>query len=370
MRRNVGQALAGLLGTALLVLGGFLAPATAAMGAEADASMTWGVSTGGNSNPPRDNFTLEAEPGETLTDSMLVSNHGTAPLTLAIYAADGFTTADGQLDVLTADKTSEGVGAWVEFAAPAITLGPDETTEVPFTVTVPENAEPGDYAGAVLTSLSSTGGGGFSVDRRLGVRVYLRVAGELAPSMTIGNAQVEYHGTPNPVGLGTSVVSFTVTNTGNARLNASHHVTVSGPGGILGVAATADDIPQLLPGESWTTELVVDGVAPTFVATADISVVPTLPDGTELGPVTATASVGAMPWTLLGVLAVLAGLLLWWIARRRRARTSGKTDSAGGKGGSSSESIDGRGAVVEREAIESAGRVHESGITVGSSGAS
>jgi len=332
MRRSWQAAAIAMFTAALLALGGALIP-TVAVASESSQDVMWGVNTGGDSNPPRDNFTLTAEPGETLADSMLVSNRGTAPLTLSIYAADGFTTESGQLDVLKADETSVGVGAWVRLDEPALVLDPQETVEVPFTLTVPDDTEPGDYAGALVTSLTSAGSGGFSVDRRLGVRIYLQVAGTLTPSVTIDNAQVVYDGTVNPVGRGTASVTFEVTNTGNARLSASHHVSVSGPGGLLATAVVTDELPELLPGESWTAQVLVDDVAPTFAVTADINVSPTLPDGTELDSVAATSSTVAIPWTLLGILVVLIGLLVWWIVHRARIRKSARSSSADESGG-------------------------------------
>ena len=45
---------------------------------------------------------------------MVVANRGPAPLTLSVYAADGFTTDAGQLDLLTRDKKSIAIGAWVK----------------------------------------------------------------------------------------------------------------------------------------------------------------------------------------------------------------------------------------------------------------
>ena len=41
---------------------------------------------------------------------MVVANHGAAAH-LAVYAADGFTTDAGQLDLVTKDEKSTGVGA-------------------------------------------------------------------------------------------------------------------------------------------------------------------------------------------------------------------------------------------------------------------
>ncbi|MEK8226294.1 hypothetical protein NKG05_09845 [Oerskovia sp. M15] len=45
-------------------------------------------------------------PGATEKDGLVIANRGTESLDLAIYAADGFTTDSGQLDLLPAGEES------------------------------------------------------------------------------------------------------------------------------------------------------------------------------------------------------------------------------------------------------------------------
>lgn len=323
--RLVRTALAALL-AALAVLG-FTAPATAA----GENDVTWTVRTGSNDlGADRTSFAYTVNPGGSVDDTLVVANHGAAALDLAVYAADGYTTESGQLDLLTTDETSSGVGAWVDADAGSITVQPGATVDVPFTVRVPDSATPGDYVGGIVTTLTqSDAEEGINVDRRLGVRVTLHVGGEVQPSLAVEGVSVAYHGNLNPFATGDATLSYTLHNTGNAVVSAQQVASVAGPFGWA--SAEAGDLeapPQLLPGESWKVTVPVDGVAPTVRLTATAVVTPLFTDlsgsTTSLDPETATASTWAVPWSLLVLVLTVAAAVVGTVRvirrnRRRRA---------------------------------------------------
>ncbi|MFI2365258.1 WxL protein peptidoglycan domain-containing protein [Promicromonospora sp. NPDC019610] len=318
------------------------APMIAAPATAPTDDVTWGVRTATNDHgAERENFRYTVDPGAKVSDELVVTNHGETPLKLDIYAADGYTTTAGQLDVLTretgaedeetgsddtgsADTGSVHVGSWLDPAVDQVHLAPSESADVPFTLRVPDDATPGDYAGAILTSRTVTAQeAGLDYETRSGIRVYLRVAGDLAPSLTVTDAHVEYHQTLNPFGPGDATVTYTVRNDGNVRLAANQDVGVAGPFGWLAAQGAAADVPELLPGESWPVSVPVDGVAPLFWLGADIVLVAQLPDveGPTPGvaPVEAHASGWAVPWLPLAVVLLLVGAVVV-IVRRRRSR--------------------------------------------------
>jgi hypothetical protein len=317
----------------LLALGPLAAsPASAADGDD----VTWGVSTADTEQgADRQNYDYAIDPGATVSDALVISNHDTEPLDLDLYGADGFTAKSGQLDAVTRDVDSAAVGAWVSFAAGHIQIAPGASVEAPFTLSIPENATPGDYAGAVITSLvepSQTEG--ISVDRRLGIRIHLRVGGELEPALALDDVRVDYAGSVNPFAAGEASVSYTVRNTGNAQLTAGQSVRITGPFGMLPAdAAGVERTPDLLPGESWTMTVPVRGVLPAFLLSAKVAIVPGLADaaGTvaDLVPVEASATTWAVPWALLAlVLLVAAGIAVAMVlGRRRRARRRALEDA-------------------------------------------
>lgn len=317
------RALLLLLGVAL-ALGALAAPASAAE----DDQVTWGVrAVPGPGSTERQNYSYELVPGEQVEDAIVITNHGTEPLTLDLYAADGFTSASGQLDALPRAESSVALGTWVTPTTDQVEVPAAGSVEIAFTVTVPTDATPGDYAGAILTSLvHASAESGVDVDRRLGIRIHLRVAGELDPSLTVEDAHLTYAGTLDPTSTGQAEVTYTVRNDGNTRLAAAQQVVVAGPFGLGSIELHPDDLPELLPGESWTVSVPVDGVVPLLRLTARITLTPQQPDdldtGTGLTTVQTTTSTWAVPWTWIALLLLLTGgtALLVRTARSRRAR--------------------------------------------------
>ncbi|SCG51370.1 WxL protein peptidoglycan domain-containing protein [Micromonospora inositola] len=311
----------------LLAAFGFLTVGAGPAAAE-DGDVPWAVRTASNDfGSGRQNYTYTLNPGGQLKDGLVVVNRGVTPLDLAVYAADGFTTEAGQLDLVTKDAKSTRVGAWVHADRHDVTVRPGESVEVPFTVALPDNAAPGDYMGGIVTSLTQASEAGETpVDRRLGIRIRLRVGGELKPSLSVEDLHVRYSGTPNPFGKGDATVTYTIHNTGNAILTARQAVSISGPFGRLGVrAGQIDDSPPLLPGDTWKVSVPVHEVAPALRLTVTVTLVPLLTDASgsiaPLAMVETTTHAWTIAWALLlFVLVVLCGLVVAGLASRRRRR--------------------------------------------------
>ncbi|MFE2844483.1 WxL protein peptidoglycan domain-containing protein [Streptomyces scopuliridis] len=302
----------------------------------ADGDVTWTVRTAANGyGDDRSSYSYTVNPGGQVKDAMVVANRSKSPLELTVYAADGFTTGTGQLDLLTRGKKSVGIGAWAHAGRDSVVIKPGKSAEVPFTVSVPGNATPGDYVGGILTSLKQADEAeGINVDRRLGIRVKLRVSGELKPKLAIEDLHVDYAGSFNPFAKGDATVTYTFHNTGNALLSARQTVSVSGPFGWL--RAEAGDIaapPELLPGESWKMKVPVHDVAPGVSLAATATLTPLLTDAsgstTSLKPVETTAHGWAVPWTLLLLIVVLLAAVVgaFILTRRIRARRKAREDA-------------------------------------------
>lgn len=251
----------------------------------ADGDVTWTVRTASNSyGADRSSYTYAVNAGAKASDALVVANHGTAPITLAVYSADGYTTGEGQLDLLTADKKSVAIGAWVHASAAKVTVPAGASAEVPFTVDVPANATPGDYVGGILTSLTQASQETINVERRLGIKIKLRVGGDLVPGLAVEDLKVQFDGSPEgsvagAFGKGDATVSYTIRNTGNAVESARQHVSIAGPFGWLRTdAGTIDSPPELLPGESWTVTVPVHDVSPAVLLSATATLTPLLTD--------------------------------------------------------------------------------------------
>lgn len=302
---------------------------TAQTQAPADADpgqLSWSLSPADNElGAGRANFVYDVTPGQELHDTLVVTNRGAAALQLGVYAADARTTTSGQLDLLPAGETSVDLGTWIQADVTALTLEPGASAQVPFTLRVPSDARPGDHSGGLITSsVGADEGSTVLLDRRLALRVYARVAGEIEPAVRVDDVRVDHDATAVPFGASTVVVRYTLTNTGNARVVPDDAVTVSGLLGQSSGPVGAGDAVEVLPGSSVEREVTLTGFRPLGRIGATVDVLATAV-GVGGGASTAAAAqltVWAVPWSGLA-LVVLALLAAGWLvlrARRRRTR--------------------------------------------------
>ncbi|PPF37442.1 hypothetical protein [Pseudoclavibacter sp. AY1H1] len=312
-----------VLATSLLALLSFVAPTAA----QADTTQppAWSIDTvDGDRGSGRPNFTYDVNPGDVIADSMTVTNTGPGALELTIYAADAFTTATGAVDILENGEPSVDAGTWVAPGTGSVSLEPGASIDVPFTLTVPADATPGDHSAAIVASLlPADSTDQVKVERRLGLRIDMRVSGELAPTAEIRSLATDWGAAGvNPFGGGTTTVSYELVNTGNVRLSSLEDLRLSGIGGAAGVAMTGGEIPELLPGSAVTItrEITTGAIGPlTGALTVYLQPVGAFTDVPVA--VTADLSAFALPWSLviLGVLLLVAAAgIVFWFWRRRR----------------------------------------------------
>ncbi|MFI6784630.1 WxL protein peptidoglycan domain-containing protein [Micromonospora sp. NPDC050276] len=317
------------IATGLVLLGAAPAPPTPPAPSVTSA-VTWGVAPSGAKGPNgRPAFTYKLDPGATVTDYVAVTNHSARPLTLNLYASDAFTTAQGGFDLLAGGQQPTDVGAWVRFTGGTVTIPSTSRLDIPFTLTVPNNATPGDHAGGIVASLAATTvdaqANQVAVDHRVGARIYLRVTGELQPALTVEDLRVRHSGSLNPLAGGTLTATFTVRNSGNVRLTGQPTLAAAGPFGLGRRSTDGAALPEILPGGELTTTVRMTGVPPLFRLTVNAVVTPAAVGDQVLDPQpvvgTARASFWAVPWPQL-VLLVLFALVGWALlaARRRRSR--------------------------------------------------
>jgi hypothetical protein len=194
---------------------------------------------------------------------------------------------------------------------------------VPITITVPEDASPGDHTGAVIAASDaiSTGDDGeiVTLDRRTGTRLLVRVNGPLTPSLAITNLSTDYDSSMNPLG-GSATVTYDIENQGNVRLSGTTVVSVAGPFGLGEVVLPPQQFPELLPGERTSFSVELADVPAFGVANATVAVTPE-GDGVDVPPVSKTARSIAVPVAvLLGLLFVLLAVLAARALKRHRER--------------------------------------------------
>ncbi len=268
----------------------------------------------------------DLDPGETVSDLFAVRNVSDAAVTFQLTAADGFYTRNGRFDILPADQESVDSGTWISLPA-EVTIPAGETAIVPFDITVPDNAEPGDHAAGITASVLSVqtgdGGANVGVESRVGFRVTTRVTGELTPEPVIHGVAGDYALSWNPLRPGAVTVAFEVENSGNTILLVEGAVNAGGQSSPF--PADGERAQELLPGDRRSFTVVVDGVWPLFAVPVEVVVAPTMltmtGETSDVTPVTSSITVWAMPWPqliILGGVALLVWALVWGRLRSRR----------------------------------------------------
>lgn len=277
--------------------------------------------------PLRTRFDYSIAPGQSLEDAYSVTNRSTGPQTFSVYATDAYNTDDGAFGLLESGVAPTDAGGWISFrGAPSVqvTLQPDETTTIPFTVRAPDDATPGDHAGGLVASVQSPDGQ-VLVDRRLGTRLYVRVAGDLQPGLSIAGISASYTPSLNPF-AGETTVTFTVRNAGNVALSGALKSEVRGLFGIGLSTPLEQDVSEMLPGSTRTVTTTIAGVGQWIYLNPVVTVYPrvdeTAPNPGPLTSVSRDTVLFVVPWMALGL--IVLALLVWggvrFVRRRDDAR--------------------------------------------------
>lgn len=300
-------------------------------------TVTWGVQPADADGEPdeRVSYRYELDPGASTTDTLLITNFSEIDVVFDLVSSDGVVTEEGVFDLLPPGEEPVDVGSWIDIAE-TVAVPAGETATVPFTLTVPADATPGDHPGGIVASVSSQtteeAGAQVGVSNRTGLRVHLRVAGEITPQVAITDVQTRYEPSWNPFSPGELHVEYRVLNEGNVRLGSIQQYEVAGPYGVPsgGEGPSGTVIGQqreILPGQSAVVRETVEGVWPVVQAVTQITAHHE-PVGEDEGfqiayeVASAEATVWAVPWPQLALLALLALLVVGVVARRRRRRTA------------------------------------------------
>jgi hypothetical protein len=277
------------------------------------ASLTWTVQPATASGPDgRRWIERTLDPGQAATEYLAVRNFSDAGAVFALKAADGYLTDKGRFNMLPSDRKSVDGGTWIA-VQPTVSVPAKGTKVVPFRITVPRAATPGDHPAGIAASVLSASGT-VRVESRVGFRVLLRAGGTARPALTATHLTAHYSPSWNPFRSGTVQLSYNTTNSGNVRLDARGRMAVSS---LFGAHARARDFNggELMPGAGRPESATLGGVWPLGRLATTVKLTPA--GGT---PVTVTTSTWALPWSHLILLAVVVALLLLWrrAARRRR----------------------------------------------------
>jgi dihydroorotate dehydrogenase (fumarate) len=234
-RRATAAALIGLS----LIAGFVVVSATPAHADEVGIST---VPAGSDGKPDgRTRFSYEANPGQQIKDTFLVSNTGTTAQTYTVVGTDAFNDSQGEYALLPTTQQPTGIGTWVHFE--------NGTSRISFALA------PGTSRAVV------TPGSEVSLDRRVATRLYARVAGQLQPMLSVASISADWGGDWwNPLS-GSVTLHYVVKNTGNIALAANTTAAVRTWFGIPVGSSVSSPLSELLPGETAAVDVSLTGIA-------------------------------------------------------------------------------------------------------------
>jgi len=134
-------------------------------------------------------FELTANPGETVTNVLKVTNTDAFPVGVVIDV-DDFRAIGEEGQVTLTDPSEDltySLARWVTVNPSSFILDPNAVKSVQFTINIPIDAEPGGHYGSVLAAIRATGGntGGVSIAQKVGSLLLMNVAGEVKEDLRI-----------------------------------------------------------------------------------------------------------------------------------------------------------------------------------------
>ncbi|GAA0628021.1 DUF916 domain-containing protein [Streptomyces crystallinus] len=324
-KRSTGRRWAPLLAVLGLLAAFAALPASPARAADNGRWSVFPVHQGAPGAPGRAYFRMTADRGATVRDQVTVKNLDSRPATFQLYGTDGYNTPrDGGFAVRNKSERMSGVGAWTRLERTEVTLAGGGQTTVPFTLTVPRGAEPGDHPGAIValdTRLGRSDGNGVAVQQAVGARVYLKVNGARVRGLRIDDVRFRYGAPLVPGAKRAATISYALVNSGNVMLSPQVALRAKGVFGHTSFEPPGRRLPaELLPGQR--VEVTQKWVGPPLVDWGKVEV--TASD--TGGELVESAEVGyaTVNWTVVALAGlVLAGGGVWLVLRRRAADRAG-----------------------------------------------
>lgn len=156
-------------------------------------------------------FTIELQPGQSSSLTVILGNEGTIPIELLSYTANVLTNPNGGLGIDEENVEHIPPTTWMDFPTQVDQLDPGQEVTRTIDITVPEDTPPGQYVNAIavqtVDDYAIEGSTNFRQRLRKVSAVYVNVPGDLQTSFAVGQPGVEFS-THGPV------IQIPVENTG------------------------------------------------------------------------------------------------------------------------------------------------------------
>lgn len=263
---------------------------------------------------------LTVNRGEQANKMFHVQNQGSEPITIKAYASDFAIDREGNFIFSEPGHESYSAARWLSIEEEEFELAAGESKEVGVVVSAPDEVEPGGHYAAVFFEVTPPQGEGtVSIATRIPTLFYITIPGVTGADV-IANADILSLQLPGVVGGGPVETGVVVRNSGNVHLTVAAKAYFSASLGRNGELDLGQVV--LLP----KSEALMEGTLqemPLFGRVRVSVVIGYLEQDGELVNKSKTAEFWIVPWSLVGIIVGVMGLVvpvIIIIGRRYRLR--------------------------------------------------
>lgn len=269
---------------------------------------------------------VSIKPGEKVVGKINLVNTGDSDQTYTPVVRN-FTASDNPnsgAPQFLESADDQSLSRWTEFSTESLVLKPGAKGFFEYTISIPNDANPGGHYGAIIaqTKAKETEGTGVSVQPEIGSLVLVTVAGE----QVIESRVVDFR--PSRSVFTVDLPSFlaSIRNSGNVHLKPVGSIDITGPANASINVNSAKA--SILPNSTRNFYSTSENDLPLGKYTAKLELRAEAPDGRTI-PITATTNFYVIPMSY--ILAFLASLIVayilmrHWIADTERASKSAKS---------------------------------------------
>jgi len=166
-------------------------------------------------------FVKTIQPNTSVEDAVEIVNNTGNKKSVMVYATDSIVSSGGAFACAQAADEQKNVGQWIKLSQSTIDIDANGTTKVPFTITTPVNAEPGEQNGCIIIQeqKESNFQSGVSLSFRTAIRVAILIPGDIKKEITPNSLSIDEK--TNKI-----IVIPSVKNTGNVSVDADITTTI------------------------------------------------------------------------------------------------------------------------------------------------
>ncbi|MBD3270700.1 DUF916 domain-containing protein, partial [Candidatus Peregrinibacteria bacterium] len=138
-------------------------------------------------------YQFEEPAGGIATDTIVLNNTSDKEVEVKLYAADATNNDAGSFIIKSAQEEQYGIGKWTKIEQNQINLEPNESKEIDFLISIPDEIAPGQYFGGIIkeelngecTKNPADCKQQIHVKTRTGNRIYLTIPGEVIEDVKV-----------------------------------------------------------------------------------------------------------------------------------------------------------------------------------------